>query len=63
MASIRREQKTKRDRKQKDAERQRAEAALEEGLKETFPASDAVAVVQPVPEQKTDLSDIDPTSS
>jgi hypothetical protein len=30
-----------------DAERDRLEKALEEGLQETFPASDAVAVVQP----------------
>ena len=30
-----------------DAERDRLEKALEEGLRETFPASDAVAVVQP----------------
>ncbi len=59
MASTRRARKTTRDRKQKDAERRRREAALEEGLKETFPASDAVAVVQPVPEQRTDLADIE----
>ena len=32
-----------------DAERDRLEKALEEGLRETFPASDAVAVVQPAP--------------
>jgi hypothetical protein len=32
-----------------DAERERLEKALEEGLRETFPASDAVAVVQPAP--------------
>jgi hypothetical protein len=30
-----------------DAERDRLEKALEEGFRETFPASDAVAVVQP----------------
>jgi hypothetical protein len=30
-------------------ERDRLEKALEEGLRETFPASDAVAVVQPAP--------------
>ncbi len=59
MASTRRARKTKRDRKQKDAERRSREAALEEGLKGTFPASDAVAVVQPVPDRKTDLSDIE----
>ncbi len=33
----------------KDAERDRLEKALEEGLRETFPASDAVSVVQPAP--------------
>ncbi len=33
----------------KDAERDRLEKALEEGLQETFPASDAVSVVQPAP--------------
>ena len=30
------------------AEKQRLEDALEEGLRETFPASDAVAVTEPV---------------
>jgi hypothetical protein len=33
----------------KDEERDRLEKALEEGLQETFPASDAVSVVQPAP--------------
>jgi hypothetical protein len=32
-----------------DEERDRLERALEEGLQETFPASDAVSVVQPAP--------------
>ena len=32
-----------------DAERNRLEKALEIGLEDTFPASDAVAAVQPVP--------------
>ncbi|MFL6545475.1 MAG: hypothetical protein ACJ8LM_09895 [Candidatus Udaeobacter sp.] len=32
-----------------DEERDRLEKALEEGLQETFPASDAVSVVQPAP--------------
>ena len=32
-----------------DAELDRLERALEEGLRETFPASDAVSVVQPAP--------------
>ena len=33
------------------AERRRLDELLDEGLKETFPASDAVAVVQHAPEQ------------
>jgi hypothetical protein len=33
---------------QKDAERKRLEAALEAGMEGTFPASDAVAVTQPI---------------
>jgi hypothetical protein len=36
-------------RSKKDAERDRLEQALEEGLRDTFPASDAVSVVQPAP--------------
>ena len=40
-----------RDKEKKEAERWRLEAALEEGLKDTFPASDAVAVIQPAPER------------
>jgi hypothetical protein len=43
--------KAKRDRQQSKADQQRLEAALEEGLKGTFPASDAVAVIQPAPER------------
>jgi chemotaxis protein methyltransferase CheR len=42
-----REQQPKRRQKQKEVERHRLEAALEEGLEETFPASDAVAVTEP----------------
>jgi len=34
--------------KKKQEERHRLEKALEEGLEETFPASDAVAVSEPV---------------
>jgi hypothetical protein len=34
--------------KKKQKKRQRLERALEEGLEETFPASDAVAVTEPV---------------
>jgi hypothetical protein len=51
----------RRDRERKKAEQERLEAALEEGLKGTFPASDAVAVTQPAPERSF-LSDIELTS-
>ena len=37
----------KRQRNAKDIERKRLEAALEEGLRETFPCSDPVAVTEP----------------
>jgi hypothetical protein len=33
----------------KDSEKRRLDQALEEGLKETFPASDPVSVTQPPP--------------
>jgi hypothetical protein len=33
-----------------ETERDRRERKLEEGLEETFPASDAVAVTEPAPE-------------
>jgi hypothetical protein len=39
---------TERD-KDQDAERNRLERLLEIGLEETFPASDAVAVIEPAP--------------
>jgi len=35
--------------KSKDAEKRRLDEALEQGLKETFPGSDPVSVVQPAP--------------
>jgi hypothetical protein len=38
----------KRKKKKKQNERRRLERALEVGLQETFPASDAVAVTEPV---------------
>ena len=47
MASIPKEREPGGSRKQKRIERQRLEAALEEGLEETFPASDPVAVTEP----------------
>jgi hypothetical protein len=39
---------------QKAAEQARLERALEEGLKETFPASDVVAVTEPAPKPRDD---------
>ena len=50
---------SKQDRQHKKAEQERLEAALEEGLKGTFPASDAVAVTQPALERSFFLSDIE----
>jgi nicotinate phosphoribosyltransferase len=41
----------------KQRKRQRLERALEEGLKETFPASDVVAVTEPAPARPDDESD------
>jgi hypothetical protein len=38
----------------KDAEKRRLEEALEEGLQETFPGSDAVSVIQPAPSKADD---------
>jgi hypothetical protein len=56
---------SRRGKELKKAERLRLEAALEEGLKDTFPASDAVAVTQPAPERRitpdielTDVADL-----
>jgi hypothetical protein len=47
MTFIPQKQVAKRAQKRKDAGRRRLETALEEGLEETFPASDAVSVTQP----------------
>lgn len=47
MASAPIRRKSKREQSQHAAELKRLEAALDEGLQETFPASDAVAVTQP----------------
>ena len=45
----------KQDRLKKEkTEKARLERALEEGLKETFPASDAVAVTEPAPTRPGD---------
>jgi hypothetical protein len=60
MASTPRERGPKREQKQKEAERRRLEAALEQGLEETFPASDPVAVIEPrrqaMPERDIELA-------
>ena len=45
------EQRIKRD-KDRDVERNRLEKLLEIGLEETFPASDAVAVIEPAPKHE-----------
>jgi hypothetical protein len=47
MQSTPRERGPKRGQEQKETERRRLEAALEESLEETFPASDVVAVTEP----------------
>ncbi len=47
MVSIPKEQRPKSKQNQEEAERRRLEVALEEGLEETFPASDPVAVTEP----------------
>ena len=47
MPSTLKERRRQRGLKQKEIERRRLDAALEEGLEETFPASDVVAVTEP----------------
>jgi hypothetical protein len=47
MPSTLMERRRQRGLKQKEVERWRLEAALEEGLEKTFPASDIVAVTEP----------------
>jgi nicotinate phosphoribosyltransferase len=37
-----------------ETDKQRLERELEEGLEETFPASDSVAVTEPAPEHRED---------
>ncbi len=60
MAPIPEEQKPRRSQKQKQIEPRRLEAALEEGLEETFPASDPVAVTEPrrqtIPERDVEVA-------
>ena len=47
MVSVSKAARPKGDAAKKKTRRQRLEAALEEGLQETFPASDPVAVTEP----------------
>ena len=47
MPSTPKERRLQRGLEQKETERRRLEAPLEEGLEETFPASDVVAVTEP----------------
>jgi len=57
MEAMEMEQEAKRQKehlKKKKAEKARLERALEKGLKETFPASDAVAVTEPAPRRPGD---------
>jgi nicotinate phosphoribosyltransferase len=51
--------KSKQERNRNAIERRRLEAALEEGLEETFPASDPVAVTEPRP-QAIPVSEVGP---
>jgi hypothetical protein len=49
MSSGRQTKRSKRDTEGRESRKERLEKALEEGLEETFPASDAVAVTEPAP--------------
>jgi hypothetical protein len=49
MAAEQHQKRSPRTERDDDAERNRLEKALEIGLEDTFPASDAVAAVQPAP--------------
>jgi nicotinate phosphoribosyltransferase len=57
MAAVQKAERRKRSIKKEETKKQRLERALEEGLKGTFPASDAVAVTEPVPERSGDNGD------
>jgi nicotinate phosphoribosyltransferase len=46
--------KPKSENKAHKADKERLERELEEGLEETFPASDAVAVTEPAPDHEKD---------
>jgi len=49
MARIAKSRSPKRSTRDKETRRQRLERQLDEGLQETFPASDALAVTEPAP--------------
>jgi hypothetical protein len=49
MPTIKTERRPKSEAEKKENRRARLERALEEGLEQTFPASDAVAVTEPAP--------------
>jgi nicotinate phosphoribosyltransferase len=51
MAAVQKAERRKRSVMKEKAKKKRLERALEEGLKGTFPASDAVAVTEPAPER------------
>ncbi len=59
MASTPKSRKPKRKGNRNAIERRRLEAALEEGLEETFPASDPAAVTEPRP-QAMPVGDVGP---
>lgn len=59
MASTAKARKSKQERNRNAVERCRLETALEEGLEETFPASDPVAVTEPRP-QAMPIGDVGP---
>lgn len=54
MSSQRKSAKTKVSGADQAANRRRRERELEEGLEDTFPASDAVAVLEPAPDREAD---------
>lgn len=62
MASTPKHRAPQRRLRQQQAERRRLEAALEEGLRETFPASDPVAVTEPR-RQAAQTCDVEPERS
>ena len=54
MSSVNAKRAKSADHKSDDDRRLRLEKALEEGLQETFPASDPVAVIEPAPTRPGD---------